>query len=173
MIKPKQYDTIIRNGTIYDGNGGEPFKADIAINADTIAFIGDLKNAHAKNEIDADGKAVSPGFINMMGHSEETLFQDGRAQSDIRQGVTTEIFDEMSYGPLNAAMKEQLQKGQGDIKYDVTWNTLGEYMNTLEHKGISCNIASFVGAGTVRQYVIGEDDKAPTAQQLGQYEITS
>ena len=162
----QQYDTIIRNGTIYDGNGGNQFKADIAINADTIAFIGDLKNAHAKNEIDANGKAVAPGFINMMGHSEETLFQDGRAQSDVRQGVTTEIFDEMSYGPLNEAMKVQLQKGQGDIKYNVTWNTIGEYMNTLEHKGISCNIASFVGAGTVRQYVIGEDDKAPTAQQL-------
>ena len=162
----QQYDTIIRNGMVYDGNGGEPFKADIAINNDTIAFIGDLKNAHAKNEVDAGGKAVAPGFINMMGHSEETLFQDGRAQSDIRQGVTTEIFDEMSYGPLNETMKKQLQKGQGDIKYNVTWNTLGEYMNTLEHKGISCNIASFVGAGTVRQYVIGEDDKAPTSQQL-------
>ena len=162
----QQYDTIIRNGMVYDGNGGEPFKADIAINKDTIAFIGDLKNAHAKDEIDAGGKAVAPGFINMMGHSEESLFQDGRAQSDIRQGVTTEIFDEMSYGPLNEIMKEQLQRGQGDIKYNVTWNTLGEYMNTLEHKGISCNIASFVGAGTVRQYVIGEDDKAPTVQQL-------
>lgn len=161
-----QYDTIIRNGTIYDGNGGKPFKGDIAINADTIAFIGDLKNAHAKNEIDANGKAVAPGFINMMGHSEETLFQDGRAQSDIRQGVTTEIFTESSFGPLNATMKEQMQKGEGDIKYNVTWNTLGEYMNTLEHKGISCNIASFVGAGTVRQYVIGEDNKAPTAKQL-------
>ncbi len=162
----QQYDMIIRNGMVYDGNGGEPFKADIAINKDTIAFIGDLKNAHAKDEIDAGGKAVAPGFINMMGHSEESLFQDGRAQSDIRQGVTTEIFTESSFGPLNAAMKEQLQKGQGDIKYNVSWNTLGEYMNTLEHKGISCNIASFVGAGTVRQYVIGEDNKAPTAQQL-------
>ena len=102
------YDTIIRNGTIYDGNGGEPYKADIAISADTIAFIGDLKNASAKNEIDANNKAVAPGFINMMGHSEESLFQDGRAQSDIRQGVTTEIFGEFSMGPLNAKMKDQL-----------------------------------------------------------------
>src|SRR5450631_638632 len=141
--QPRAYDTIIRNGTIYDGNGGEPYKADIAINADTIAFIGDLTNAHATNEIDATGKAVAPGFINMMGHSEESLFQDGRAQSDIRQGVTTEIFTESSFGPLNAKMKEQLQKGQGDIKYNVNWNTLGEYMNTLEHKDITCNIASF------------------------------
>ncbi|HET7117492.1 MAG TPA: D-aminoacylase, partial [Hanamia sp.] len=168
--QPK-YDTIIRNGMIYDGKGGAPFKGDIAINADTIAFIGDLKNASAENEIDAGGKAVSPGFINVMGHSEESLFQDGRAQSDIRQGVTTEIFTEFSMGPLNASMKEQMQKNEGDIKYPVTWNTLGEYMNTLEHKGISCNIASFVGTGTVRQYVIGEDDKAPTTQQLDSMKI--
>lgn len=168
--QPK-YDTIIRNGMIYDGTGGAPFKGDIAINADTIAFIGDLKNASAKNEIDAGGKAVAPGFINMMGHSEESLFQDGRAQSDIRQGVTTEIFTEFSMGPLNANMKDQMQKNEGDIKYPVTWNTLGEYMNTLEHKGISCNIASFVGTGTVRQYVIGEDDKAPTPEQLDSMKI--
>ena len=166
-----KYDTIIHNGLIYDGNGGTPYKADIAINADTIAFIGQIKNAAAKNEINADGKAVAPGFINMMGHSEESLFQDGRSQSDIRQGVTTEIFTESSFGPLNATMKEQFQKGQGDIKYNVTWNTLGEYMNTLERKGISCNIASFVGAGTVRRYVIGEDDKAPTQQQLDSMKI--
>ena len=123
--QPPAYDTIIRNGNIYDGNGGEPYKADIAINADTIAFIGDLTNAHATNETDATGKAVAPGFINMMGHSEESLFQDGRAQSDIRQGVTTEIFTESSFGPLNEGVKQQLQDGQGDIKYKVTWNTLG------------------------------------------------
>ena len=160
------YDTIIRNGTIYDGNGGEPYNADIAINADTIAFIGDLKNATAKNEIDAKGKAIAPGFINMMGHSEESLFQDGRAQSDIRQGVTTEIFGEFSMAPLNTKTKQQLQDGQGDIKYKVDWNTLGEYMNQLEEKGISVNIASFVGTGTVRQYVIGEANVAPTPTQL-------
>jgi len=166
-----KYDTIIRNGTIYDGSGGEPYKADIGIIGDTIAFIGDLKNASAKNEINVEGKAIAPGFINMMGHSEESLFQDGRAQSDIRQGVTTEIFTESSFAPLNASMKDQMQKGQGDIKYPVTWNTIGEYMDALEHKGISCNIASFVGAGTVRQYVIGEDDKAPTQQQLDSMKI--
>jgi len=160
------YDTIIRNGTIYDGTGNQPFVADVAINADTIAFIGNLSEAHALHELDAGGKAVAPGFINMMGHSEETLFQDGRAQSDIRQGVTTEIFTESSFGPLNAKMKGQWPAGEGDIKYNVTWNTLGEYMNTLERKGISCNIASFVGAGTVRQYVIGEADAPPTAAQL-------
>jgi N-acyl-D-amino-acid deacylase len=164
--RPPQYDTIIRNGMIYDGGGGAPFKADIGIGADTIAFIGDLKQGHARNEIDANGKVVAPGFINMMGHAEESLFADGRAQSDIRQGVTTEIFDEFSMGPLNAKMKEQMRDNQTDIHYPVTWSTLGEYMNTLQQKGVSCNIASFVGAGTVRQYVIGEENKAPTLQQL-------
>ena len=162
----RQYDSIIRNGMIYDGNGGQAYKADIAIQNDTIAFIGDLSNASAENEIDAKGNAVAPGFINMMGHSEESLFQDGRSNSDIRQGVTTEIFTESSFGPLNATMKQQLQNGQGDIKYKVEWNTLGEYMNFLEKKGISCNIASFVGTGAVRQYVIGEGSEAPTAFQL-------
>src|SRR6187200_2884783 len=119
-----------------------------------------------KNEVDAKGNAVAPGFINMMGHSEESLIQDGRGQSDIRQGVTTEIFSEFSMGPLNAKMKQKAQNGQGDIKYNVEWNTLGEYMNFLEKKGISPNIASFVGTGAVREYVIGEDNIAPTPSQL-------
>jgi N-acyl-D-amino-acid deacylase len=162
----KQYDTIIRNGLVYDGNGGEPIKTDLAIQNDTIAFIGDLSNAKAKNEFDAKGLAVAPGFINMMGHSEESLFQDGRAQSDIRQGVTTEIFGESSFGPLNAKMKKQAQGGQGDIKYNVTWNTLGEYMQVLEKKGIAPNIATFVGSGAVRLYVIGEANVTPTLAQL-------
>lgn len=161
------YDTIIRNGTIYDGNGGEPYKADIAINADTIAFIGDLKNATAKNEMDANDKAVSPGFINMLSWATESLIQDGRSQSDIRQGVTLEVMGEgSSMGPLNAAMKKQMQEGQGDIKYQVDWNTLGEYLNYLEKKGISCNVASFIGAGTVRTYVVGEDNRAATPAEL-------
>ena len=162
----QQYDVIIRNGMIYDGSGSEPVKRDIGINADTIAFIGDLKDAKGKNETDAKGMAIAPGFINMMGHSEEALIQDGRSQSDIRQGVTTEIFGEFSMGPLNAKMKQQQQDGQGDIKYKVEWNTLGEYMNYLEKKGISPNIASFVGTGVVRTYVIGEDNKAPAPAQL-------
>jgi len=164
--KPNEYDTIIRKGMIYDGNGGDPFKGDIGINADTIAFIGDLSKASAKNDVDAKGNAVAPGFINMMGHSEESLIQDGRGQSDIKQGVTTEIFTEFSMGPLNAKMKMQQKEGQGDIKFDVEWNTLGEYMNFLEKKGISPNIASFVGTGAVRMYVIGEDNVAPTPAQL-------
>ncbi|HEY2648061.1 MAG TPA: D-aminoacylase [Puia sp.] len=162
----RTYDTIIRDGLIYDGNGGEPYQGDIAIDADTIAFIGDLKNSRSNNEINAEGKAISPGFINMLSHSEESLIQDARSQSDLRQGVTLEVFGELSMGPLNEKMKKQMADGQRDIKYPVTWNTLGEYMNWLEKKGISCNIASFVGTGTVRQYVIGEDDVAPTATQL-------
>jgi len=162
----QEYDTIIRNGMIYDGNGGEPYKGDIGINADTIAFIGDLSKASAKNEVDAKGNAVAPGFINMMGHSEESLIQDGRGQSDIRQGVTTEIFCESSMGPLNAKTKKQMQEGQGDIKYKVEWNTLGEYMNFLEKKGISPNIASFIGTDVARVYVLGEGNIAPSPAQL-------
>ncbi|HMK24583.1 MAG TPA: D-aminoacylase [Chitinophagaceae bacterium] len=162
----EEYDKIIRNGMIYDGNGGDPYKADIGIRGDTIAFIGDLSDVSAQISVDAKGMAIAPGFINMMGHSEEALIQDGRSQSDIRQGVTTEIFTEFSMGPLNEKMKKQLQDGQGDIKYKVEWNTLGQYMNFLEKKGISCNIASFVGTGAARQYVIGEDDIAPTPSQL-------
>ena len=167
----QEYDTIIRNGMIYDGNGGEPFKGDIGIKNDTIAFVGDLSKASAKNEVDAKGHAVAPGFINMMGHSEESLIQDGRGQSDIRQGVTTEIFTEFSMGPLNEKIKKQAKDGQGDIKYDVTWNTLGEYMNFLEKKGISPNIATFVGTGAVRLYVIGEDNVAPTPVQLDSMKV--
>ena len=162
----QEYDTIIRNGMIYDGNGGDPYKGDIAIKNDTIAFIGDLSKASAKNEVDAKGNAVAPGFINMMGHSEVSLIADGRGQSDIRQGVTTEIFCESSMAPLNPDMKKQMQDGQGDIKFKVEWNTLGEYMNYLEKKGISINIASYVGTGTVRQYILGEDNIAPTPVQL-------
>ena len=166
MSHHEDYDKIIHNGMIYEGNGGNPYKGDIGIRADSIAFIGDLSGVSAKDEVDAKGMAVAPGFINMMGHSEEALIQDGRSQSDIRQGVTTEIFGEFSMGPLNPKMKQQQHEGQGDIKYKVEWNTLGEYMIFLEQKGISCNIASFVGTGVVRQYVIGEDNKAPTPAQL-------
>ena len=162
-----KYDTIIRNGMIYDGNGGEPFKADIAIKDDTIAFIGDLSKESAKNEIDVKGMAIAPGFINMLSWSNESLIEDGRSQGEIRQGVTLEVMGEgESMGPLNARMKDLMLKGQTDIKYKVEWNTLGEYLSWLEKKGISCNVASFVGATTVREYVIGEDDRAPTPPEM-------
>ena len=161
------YDTIIRNGMIYDGNGGEPYKGDIGIFADTIAFIGDLSKASAKNEIDAKGNAVAPGFINMLSWATESLIEDGRSQSDIRQGVTLEVMGEgVSMGPLSPAMKERSQKAQGDIKYEIEWNTLGEYLNFLEKKGVSCNVASFIGATTIRNYVIGEDNRGPTTAEL-------
>ncbi|MEO6723474.1 MAG: D-aminoacylase [Ferruginibacter sp.] len=159
-----RFDTIIRNGTIYDGNGGDPYKADIAINADTIAFIGDLKSATAKNEIDVKGKAVAPGFINMLSWANESLIADGNSQSDIRQGVTLEVMGEgTSMGPLNANMKAEMQNAQTG---KVAWNTLGEYLSFLEKKGVSCNIASFIGAGTVREYVVGKDNRAATSAEL-------
>ncbi len=164
---PKNYDTIIRNGMIYDGNGGDPYKADIGIKNDTIAFIGDLSKAAGVNEIDAKGNAVAPGFINMLSWATESLIQDGRSQSDIRQGVTLEVMGEgWSMGPLNEALKKQQQESQTDIRYKIEWNTLGEYLAFLEKKGISCNVASFVGATTLRLNVIGEDNRDPTPAEM-------
>jgi len=163
----QEYDTIIRNGMIYDGNGGEPYKADIGIKNDTIALIGDLSKATATNEIDAKGNAVAPGFINMLSWATESLIEDGRSQGDIRQGVTLEVMGEgWSMGPLNATLKKQQQESQGDIKYNIEWNTLGEYLNFLEKKGVSCNVASFIGATTIRMNVIGEDNRDPTPAEL-------
>ncbi|MFZ1264144.1 MAG: D-aminoacylase [Chitinophagaceae bacterium] len=163
----KKYDTIIRNGMIYDGNGGAPYKGDIGINNDTIAFIGDLSKAAAGKEIDAKGNAVAPGFINMLSWATESLIADGNSQSDIRQGVTLEVMGEgWSMGPLNEPLKKQQQESQTDIKYKIEWNTLGEYLDFLEKKGISCNIASFVGATTVRMNIIGEDNREPTTAEM-------
>ncbi len=163
----QEYDTIIRNGLIYDGNGAEPYKGDIGIKNDTISFIGDLSKSSAKNEVDAKGNAVAPGFINMLSWATESLIEDGRSQSDIKQGVTLEVMGEgWSMGPLSASMKIREQNSQGDIKYKIEWNTLGEYLNFLEKKGVSCNVASFVGATTIRDYIIGEDNRDPTSAEL-------
>lgn len=165
----QSYDTIIRNGMVYDGNGGAPYNADVAISNDTIAFIGDLSKAAAKNIVDAHGMAVSPGFINMLSWSPVTLIEDGRSQGDIRQGVTLEVFGEgESMGPLNAKMKADMQNDQPVFKFKVDWNTLGEYMHSLEKRGISCNVASYVGATTIRTYVIGEDNREPTPAEMAQ-----
>jgi len=162
-----QYDLVIRNGTIYDGSGSPGVVGDVAINGDAIAAIGDLGRATGKTEIDASGLAVSPGFINMMCWANESLIEDGRSQSDIRQGVTLEVLGEgSSMGPLNEAMKEQMVKRQGDIKYDVEWTTLDEYLVFLENRGVSPNVASFIGAETPREYVIGHEDRAPTSEEL-------
>ncbi|HQD08187.1 MAG TPA: D-aminoacylase [Flavihumibacter sp.] len=163
----KEYDVLIRNAMIYDGNGGTPYRGDIGINADTIAAIGNLADAKGKSETDAKGMAVAPGFINMLSWATESLIVDGNSQSDIRQGVTLEVMGEgESMGPWNPAMKKQAQESQSDIKYDIAWNTLGEYLQFLEKKGISCNVASYVGATTIRTYVVGEDNRAPTPVEL-------
>jgi len=165
--KSKKYDTIIRNGMIYDGNGAAPFKGDIAIKNDTIAFIGDLTRESAKNEVDAKGMAVAPGFINMLSWSPVSLIADGKSQGEIREGVTLEVFGEgESMGPLNAKMKKEMQDDQPLFQYKVDWNTLGEYMQSMEKRGISCNIASYVGATTIRTNVIGEDNRDPTPAEL-------
>ena len=161
------YDTIIRNGTIYDGTGKAGYKADLAINADTIAFIGDLSGAEATNTIDAKGRAVSPGFIDMQSQSMISLLQDGRSMGAIRQGVTLEIFGEgSSEGPYNDSLKAMEQRYQGDIKYNVTWTTLKDYLQTLQKKGVSTNVSSFVGAATLRENVVSFDNRAPDSAQL-------
>ena len=169
-VLPKEnYDVIISDGLIYDGNGGPSYRADIGIKADTIAFIGNLSKSTAKENIDAKGKAVAPGFINMLSWATETLIEDGRSISDIRQGVTMEVFGEgWSMGPLNEKLKQDLKNDQTLFKYDVTWNTLGGYLQMLENKGVSPNVASFVGATTVRMHVIGEDNRDPTVAELEQ-----
>jgi N-acyl-D-amino-acid deacylase len=164
---PTQYDVVLRNGAIYDGSGTAPFVGDVAIDGDVIAAIGDLGRVRGVVEIDADGLAVAPGFVNMMCWANESLIEDGRSQSDIRQGVTLEVMGEGdSMGPLNDAMKEEMVRLQGDIRYDVEWTTLGEYLEYLEHRGVSPNVASFVGAATPRAYVIGYEDRAPTPDEL-------
>ena len=161
------FDVLIKGGTVYDGSGAEGRAADVAIRGDRIVGIGDPSKASAKNTIDAHGLAVAPGFINMLSWSTESLIQDGRSQSEIRQGVTTEIMGEgESMGPLNDRMKERLLREQKDIKFEIKWNTLAEYLHYLETRGVSCNVASFLGATTVREYVIGLEDKQPTPQQL-------
>lgn len=163
----EQYEKIIRNGMIYDGSGGKPYQADIGIRGDSIAFIGDLSDVSAQFSIDAKGMAVAPGFINMLSWATESLIEDGRSQGDIRQGVTLEVMGEgWSMGPLNAKMKAEQQKDQPNIKYKVEWNTLGQYLNFLEKRGISCNVASFVGATTLRVYAIGEDNRDPTPAEM-------
>ena len=164
---PATYDVLIRNGQIIDGSGTPSFIGDVGINDDTIAAVGDLKNSKGRTEIDAEGLAVAPGFINMLSWAVESLIEDGRSQSDIRQGVTLEVMGEGdSWGPLNEKMKVQLKKEQGDIKYDIVWTTLGEYLEFLEKKGISTNIASFVGSSTLRIYTVGYEDRPPSQEEL-------
>src|SRR2546429_948526 len=164
-----KFDLLIKGGTVYDGGGGEGRAVDVTVRGDRITGVGDFHNASAKNMIDARGLAVAPGFINMLSWSNESLIQDGRSQSEIRQGVTTEIMGEgESMGPVNDRVREFMLKQQADIKYDIKWNTLAEYLQYLEKRGVSCNVASFIGATTIRANVIGFDDRAPTPQELDQ-----
>ncbi len=164
-----QFDVIIKGGVVYDGSGGEGRKADVAIKGDRIAAVGNLNDDRATKVVDATGLAVAPGFINMLSWSNESLIQDGRSQSEIRQGVTSEIMGEgESMGPVNERVREFMVRQQSDIKYDVIWNTLSEYLRYLQKRGISCNVASFVGATTIRENVIGFEDKQPTPEQLDQ-----
>jgi N-acyl-D-aspartate/D-glutamate deacylase len=160
------YDTVIRGGTIVDGGGGEPFAGDLATRGDSIVAVGKVRG-RGRTEIDARGMAVAPGFINMLSWSSEPLLVDGRSQSEIRQGVTLEVMGEgWSMGPLNDEMKLRVVREQTDIKYDVTWTTLGEYLDHLVKRGIACNVASFVGATTVRIHELGYADRAPTPAEL-------
>jgi N-acyl-D-amino-acid deacylase len=164
---PEQYDVLIRNGQIYDGSGSPSRSGSIGIRADRIAAIGALENARASLTIDATGLAVAPGFINMLSWADEPLLVDGRSLSEIRQGVTLEVFGEgSSMGPLNERMKAEQLSGQGDLKYPIDWTTLGEYLDGLQRKGVSTNIASFVGATTVRIHEIGYADREPTPDEL-------
>jgi len=166
---PAPFDVIIKGGTVYDGTGTEPKHADVAIRGDRISGIGDFKTAKAKTVVDANGLAVAPGFLNMLSWSNESLIQDGRSQSEIRQGVTTEVMGEgESMGPVNDRVREHMLREQADIKYEIKWNTLAEYLRYLETHGVSCNVASFIGATTIRENVIGFEDKAPTPEQLDQ-----
>jgi N-acyl-D-amino-acid deacylase len=168
-ISTPDYDLIVRGGTLYNGSGDAPYIGDLAIAGDSIAAMGDLGAATAAREIDAAGFAVAPGFINMMSWANESLIEDGRSQSNIRQGVTLEVMGEgNSMGPLNATMKAEMLSLQTDIRFDVAWTTLAGYLEYLEQRGVSPNVASFIGAATPREYVIGHEDRQPTATELEQ-----
>jgi N-acyl-D-aspartate/D-glutamate deacylase len=165
----ERVDLIIRNGVIYDGSGGAPLRGDVAVKAGRVVATGKLQDYTADKEVNANGLAVAPGFINTLSWSVESLIYDGRGMSEIKQGVTLEIFGEgNSMGPVNDRVREEMIKTQGDIRYDITWKTLGEYLDFLVKKGVSPNVASFVGATSVREYVVGYDDVTPTAEQLKQ-----
>ncbi len=166
--QPVTYDILIKNGQLVDGSGQPSYIGDIAINGDTIAAIGNLENAKGLQEIDATGLTIAPGFINMLSWANESLIADGKSQSDIRQGVTLEVFGEgWSMGPLTKDSKKAIKDmGDGAIQYDVTWNTLGEYLEFLEKKGVAPNVASFVGATTLRINTVGFEDRPPTETEM-------
>lgn len=166
---PAAFDVVIRGGTVYDGSGKPPRRADVGIKGDRITAVGDLTAARANDEIDATGLAVAPGFVNMLSWSTDSLLADGRGQSEIRQGVTTQIMGEgNSWGPVNPAIRKRMKDDQTDIKYDIEWTGLADYLYFLQRKGVSQNVASYLGATTVREYVLGLGNKKPTPAELGQ-----
>ncbi len=164
QVKP--CDILIRNAVIYDGSGAKPVRGEVAVSADTIAYAGPPAGYRGTREIDAKGRAVSPGFINMLSHAEESLIADGRSQSDLRQGVTLEVFGEFSMGPLTDTLRKEALAMESDIRYPIVWTTLGEYLDWLAGKGIATNVASFIGAGTVRANVLHYDARPPTEEEL-------
>jgi N-acyl-D-amino-acid deacylase len=162
-----EYDYLFRRGLVLDGSGAKSFVGDVALKGDRIVAVGDLQEADSAQVIDAGGMAVAPGFINMLSWSNESLLFDGRSQGEIRQGVTLEVMGEgESMGPLNAVMKANLLEQQADIRYAIEWTTLGEYLTYLERVGVSCNVASFVGAATIRAHELGNANRAPTTAEL-------
>jgi len=164
-----EFDVLIKNGTVYDGTGGKSRQTDVLIRGNKIVAVGSFKGAKAKNVIDARGLAVAPGFVNMLSWAVDDLIVDGRSMGDIKQGVTTEIFGEGdSMGPLNDEMKKRRLAGQGDLKFPIEWTTLAEYLQLLERRGVACNVASYIGATTIREYVIGLEDKKATPEQMAQ-----
>lgn len=163
----KTYDVLIKNGQIVDGSGNTSYQGDLAINADTIAAIGNLQGAKGVLEIDATGLTIAPGFINMLSWANESLIEDGRSQGDIRQGVTLEVLGEgNSMGPLSESMKKEMKEGQSTITYDIPWTSLGGYLEYLENKGVSTNIASFIGNATLRKNTMGYENRPPTAEEM-------
>jgi N-acyl-D-amino-acid deacylase len=161
------YDVVIRGGMVYDGSGQPGVRADVALNADTIAVVGDLSGRRGRVEIDATGQAIASGFINMLSWATESLLEDGHSQGDLRQGVTLEVMGEgWSMGPLNPVMKADMQRSQRDFKFDVAWTTLDQYLRHLEQRGITPNVASFVGATTVRIHELGYANRPPTPAEL-------
>ncbi|HEU4498127.1 MAG TPA: D-aminoacylase [Sphingomicrobium sp.] len=161
------FDLLIKNGVIYDGSGEEPYRGEVAISGDRIVAVGTSLPGSAKKVVDAKGLAVAPGFINMLSWATESLLIDGLGQSDLRQGVTLEVMGEgWSMGPLNDRMKKQAVEQQGDFKFPIEWTTLGEYLSLIERRGTSMNVASYVGATTIRQHELGDDDVDPNPEQL-------
>jgi N-acyl-D-amino-acid deacylase len=159
------YDVVIRNGTLYDGSGKVPYQGDVAIKNKKIVAVGKVPG-RGQQEIDAKGLAVAPGFVNMLSHAYTALLRDGRSLSDIKQGVTLEVFGENSMGPLSPQMKQDMIQQQGEDTYEVPWTTLAEFMQHLEKKGVATNFASFVSASEIREHELGQINRAPTPEEL-------